>query len=114
MLPPPPRVEARSVRWAFPGFVRFRLRGHRPVLAEAADVPKLAIIDFDDDESEAQIAIRHPDGQVLVLTAKAHRNTLTAVVPMPVAMQVLEGSGEVKVSWQTDSQEIPARTITPL
>lgn len=60
---------------------------------------KLTIIDLANAGHEVPVAIRHPDGHVLVLTLRAHRRTLTVIGPKPVALKVLEDSGEVAVSW---------------
>ena len=64
-------------------------------------MPKLAIITLTDADGEAQIGIRHPDGQVIVLTLKAHRNALTAYIPRPVVVRERKDSGEVEVSCPT-------------
>lgn len=44
-------------------------------------------------------AIRHPDGQVLVLTLKAHRGTLTAFIPTPVQVRGTDDPDEMALSW---------------
>jgi hypothetical protein len=62
----------------------------------------LTIINLTDDDNEAQVAVLHPDGQVVVLTVKAHRGTLTVISPKPVVVKKLEDSGEVAVSWRTE------------
>ena len=45
------------------------------------------------------MAIRHPDGQVVVLTIKAHRSTLTAYVPTPVQVRGTDDPEEMALSW---------------
>ena len=61
-------------------------------------MPKLAVIDLTDGEQEAQVAIRHPDGNVLVLTMKAHRNIVTVCVPAHAVLGERENSGDMTLS----------------
>ena len=61
-------------------------------------MPTPTTIDLTPDDTEAQVAIRHPDGHVLVLAVKAHRGTLAVIGPKPVAVKETEDSGEVVVS----------------
>ena len=63
-------------------------------------------IDLTSDDNEAQVAIRHPDGQVVVLTLKAHRSTLTAFIPTPVQVRGTDDPNEMALSWMmTDEQD---------
>jgi len=64
----------------------------------------VAVIDLADDGSEIPVAVRHPDGQVLVLTVKAHRRSLSAIGPEPTVVKVMEDSGEVNVTWEVQSE----------
>lgn len=57
------------------------------------------IIDLLEDGLEAQVAIRHPNGKVLVVALKAQRNTVTAYAPPSATWR--EEDGEVAVSWWT-------------
>ena len=59
------------------------------------------VIDLTPEDNEVQVAVRHPDGAVLVLTLRNHRGTLTIIGPEPAAVSGAEDSGEVKVSWWT-------------
>ena len=63
------------------------------------DMPKPTTIDLSPDDNEAQVAIRHPDGQVVVLSLKAHRSTLTAFVPAPVQVRGTDDPDELVLSW---------------
>ncbi len=67
-------------------------------------MPNATTIDLSPDANEAQVAIRHPDGQVLVLTIKAHRSTLTAYVPTPVQVRGTDDPDEVAVSWMMSGE----------
>ena len=62
-------------------------------------MPQLAVLDLPDDGHEVPIAIRHPDGGVVLLTLKAHRGTVTAILPPGGVVREVEDTGEVKVSW---------------
>ncbi len=62
-------------------------------------MPKPTTIDLTPDDNEDKIAIRHPDGQVLVLTLKAHRSTLTAFVPTPVQVRGTDDPDEMALAW---------------
>ena len=62
-------------------------------------MPKLAIIDLTPEDNQAQVAIRHPDGQVIVLTARAYRSTVTLYVPGPVQLKGTGDPGEMMLSW---------------
>ena len=62
-------------------------------------MPTPTTIALTSDDNEAQVAIRHADGQVLVLTLKAHRGTLTAFVPTPVQVRGTDDPDEMALSW---------------
>ena len=93
--------------WAFAGIGSVRVEGLGVGPERGADMPELVIIDLTDHE--VQVAVRHPDGGMLLLTAKAHRGSLTVIGPRPVAVKVLEDSGEVAVSWRADRKLLDAR-----
>lgn len=59
------------------------------------------VIDLPDDGREVPVAIRHPDGGVLILTValRAHRGTLTAILPgWSVVVREVADTGQVTVS----------------
>ena len=62
-------------------------------------MPKPTTIALTHEDSEAQVAVQHPDGQVLVFTVKAHRSALTAFVPTPVQVRGTTDTDELALSW---------------
>jgi hypothetical protein len=52
---------------------------------------------------------RHPDGQVIVFTVKAHRSTLTAYVPTPVQVRGTDDPDELALSWSLTGPPSPGR-----
>ena len=71
-----------------------------------ADMPHVAVIDLTDDDHEAQVAIRHRDGQVLVLTVKARLNSITVIGPIPTNTRLREGSSEMATTWRFRSESL--------
>jgi len=60
----------------------------------------LHVIDLPDDGQEIPVAIRHPDGGVVILSLRAHRGTLTAILPPGGVVRSVEDTDEVNVSWR--------------
>lgn len=58
------------------------------------------VIDLPGDGHEVPIAIRHPDGGVIIITMKAHRGTLTTIPPPGGVVREVEDTGEVVASWR--------------
>ena len=67
-------------------------------------MPNPTTIDLTPEKNEAQAAIRHPDGQVVVMTFKAHRNSLTAYVPTPVRVRGTDDPQEVALFWMMSGE----------
>ena len=67
--------------------------------------PTPTTIDLTHEDNEAQIAVRHPDGQVLILTLKAHRSTVSLYVPGPVQMKGTDDPNEMMLSWMMVPEE---------
>ena len=86
--------------WGFAGIGSHRIEGFTVSPEGWSDTPKLSIIDLNCGNHEAQIALRHPDGGVLVLTVKAHLSSLTVIGPLPVVVKELEDSDEMMLSWR--------------
>ena len=58
------------------------------------------VIDITDDGHEFPVAIRNPNGGMLILTVKASRGTLTAILPSGGVVREVEDTGEVVMSWR--------------
>ena len=67
----------------------------------ARDLARIRATRIPDDGHEIPIAIRHPDGVVLFTVAlRAHRRTLTAILPPGGVVREVEDTGEVAASWR--------------
>lgn len=56
------------------------------------------VIDLPDDGHDVPLAILHPDGGLVILSVRAHRGSLTAILPSSGVVREVEGTGEVVVA----------------